>query len=101
MLFLFGLIFAIVAALLVVLIAKPTLWLDYERRWTGVDRRRLIENRERYVRSVRLSALLGLVIVVGFVLAILFLDFELAEQTQFVRESLNLNQQGLVPEPSR
>jgi len=77
---LFLVIAALLVALLVVMAVNPLLWLEYEQRWTGIDRSRLITDRARFAAMTRLAAILAIVLLVAFVFGII--NFESVFESQ-------------------
>ena len=89
------LLFLVIAALLMVVLAivaaNPLLWLEYERRWTGVDRSPLITSRTRFVATTGLAAILAMIVLAAFVFGII--HFESVFQAQGTANRIIIEEQ--------
>ena len=65
---------ALVVALLVVTFFRPLMWMRVERDLTGLDEKRLIADRQRYAASIRIRAVIGIVLVVLLAIALISFD---------------------------
>jgi hypothetical protein len=109
---LFLVIAALLVSVLVIIAVNPLLWLEHERRWTGIDRSRLITDRAKYTATTRLFAILAIIVFVAFVLGIINFDsvFEAqgTAERQLIRQELERDRElrenfrrrpGFVPPP--
>ncbi len=109
---LFLIIAALLISVLVIIAINPLLWLEYERRWTGIDRSRLITDRAKYAATTRLASILVIVVFLVFVLGVINFDsiFEAqgTAQRQLIQQELERDRglrerfrdrPGLMPPP--
>ena len=89
------LLFLVIAALLMVVLVivavNPLMWLEYERRWTGIDRSKLITSRTRFAATARLAAILAMIVLVAFVFGII--HFESVFEAQGTASRMIIEQQ--------
>jgi hypothetical protein len=77
---LFLVIAALLVGVLIVVAVNPLLWIDYERRWTGIDRSRLVTDRAKFVATTRLAAILAIFVLVAFVFGVINFETVFEEQ---------------------